>query len=80
MRPLVPALVVGLLAAPAFAQTPTAQPPVVEGPSRVFTARDLFGLEQASDPRVRPDGRVEWKHHFAHLANALAADPGKGTA
>lgn len=25
--------------------------------------------------RVRPDGRVEWKHHFAHLANALAADP-----
>ncbi len=25
--------------------------------------------------RVRPDGRVEWKHHFAHLASALAADP-----
>jgi len=25
--------------------------------------------------RVRPDGRVEWKHHFAHIANALAADP-----
>jgi hypothetical protein len=24
--------------------------------------------------RVRADGRVEWKHHFAHLANALAAD------
>ncbi len=23
--------------------------------------------------RVRPDGRVEWKHHFAHLANAMAA-------
>ncbi|MCP2637425.1 alpha/beta hydrolase [Microbacterium sp. HD4P20] len=22
--------------------------------------------------RVRPDGRVEWKHHFAHLANAAA--------
>lgn len=21
--------------------------------------------------RVRPDGRVEWKHHFAHLANAM---------
>lgn len=56
MRPLVPALVAGLLAAPAFAQTPTAQTPVAEGPSRVFTARDLFGLEQASDPRVRPDG------------------------
>jgi pimeloyl-ACP methyl ester carboxylesterase len=25
--------------------------------------------------RVRPDGRVEWKHHFAHLSSALAADP-----
>ncbi len=25
--------------------------------------------------RVRPDGRVEWKHHFAHLASRLAADP-----
>ncbi|MFJ4037767.1 alpha/beta fold hydrolase [Microbacterium sp. NPDC090007] len=28
--------------------------------------------------RVRPDGRVEWKHHFAHLAAAAAesgADP-----
>jgi hypothetical protein len=24
---------------------------------------------------VRADGRVEWKHHFAHLANRLAADP-----
>jgi pimeloyl-ACP methyl ester carboxylesterase len=24
---------------------------------------------------VRPDGRVEWKHHFAHLANAMAAAP-----
>lgn len=25
--------------------------------------------------RIRPDGRVEWKHHFAHLAAAMAADP-----
>lgn len=25
--------------------------------------------------RVRADGRVEWKHHFAHLASSLAADP-----
>jgi pimeloyl-ACP methyl ester carboxylesterase len=23
--------------------------------------------------RIRPDGRVEWKHHFAHLANAASA-------
>jgi pimeloyl-ACP methyl ester carboxylesterase len=25
--------------------------------------------------RIRPDGRAEWKHHFAHLANALADQP-----
>lgn len=25
--------------------------------------------------RIRPDGRVEWKHHFAHLANAAASAP-----
>ena len=25
--------------------------------------------------RIRPDGRVEWKHHFAHLANTMAASP-----
>lgn len=25
--------------------------------------------------RVRADGRVEWKHHFARIANTLAADP-----
>jgi pimeloyl-ACP methyl ester carboxylesterase len=30
--------------------------------------------------RIRPDGRVEWKHHFAHLANAMskAAPPVAG--
>jgi len=26
--------------------------------------------------RVRPDGRVEWRHHFARLANERAASPG----
>lgn len=32
--------------------------------------------------RVRADGRVEWKHHFAHLANvaANAPDPADGAA
>jgi pimeloyl-ACP methyl ester carboxylesterase len=25
--------------------------------------------------RVRPDGRVEWKHHFARLANTMASNP-----
>src|SRR3954463_11855502 len=30
----------------------------VEGPSRKFEPADLFGLELASDPQIRPDGRI----------------------
>ncbi|NYE20935.1 pimeloyl-ACP methyl ester carboxylesterase [Microbacterium immunditiarum] len=30
--------------------------------------------------RIRPDGRVEWKHHFAQLANATAAAAAAGQA
>lgn len=43
------------------------------GGTRPETERGVF-----LNTRVRPDGRVEWKHHFAHLAaTALAAhDPG----
>ena len=43
------------------------------GGTRAETERGVF-----LNTRVRPDGRVEWKHHFAHLAaQALAAhDPG----
>lgn len=43
------------------------------GGSRAETERGVF-----LNTRVREDGRVEWKHHFAHLAaQALAAhDPG----
>lgn len=40
------------------------------GGSREAATRGVF-----LNSRVRPDGRVEWKHHFAHLAAALAADP-----
>ena len=40
------------------------------GGSRQAATRGVF-----LNSRIRPDGRVEWKHHFAHLANALAADP-----
>lgn len=40
------------------------------GGTREAATRGVF-----QNSRVRPDGRVEWKHHFAHLANALAADP-----
>jgi dipeptidyl aminopeptidase/acylaminoacyl peptidase len=37
-------------AVPAAAEVP-------QGPERLFTARDLFSLEVASDPRISPDGR-----------------------
>jgi pimeloyl-ACP methyl ester carboxylesterase len=38
------------------------------GGSRRAAERGVF-----LNTRVRPDGRVEWKHHFAHLAAAAAA-------
>jgi pimeloyl-ACP methyl ester carboxylesterase len=40
------------------------------GGSREAAARGVF-----LNSRVRPDGRVEWKHHFARIANRLSADP-----
>lgn len=40
------------------------------GGSPEAAARGVF-----LNSRVREDGRVEWKHHFARLANAAAADP-----
>ncbi|WP_419956842.1 alpha/beta fold hydrolase [Microbacterium candidum] len=63
------------------------------GPTDWATRDDLvdkalaFGLGGSRDAatrgvylnsRVRPDGRVEWKHHFAHLA-AAAANAGPST-
>ena len=44
------------------------------GGSREKAARGAF-----FNSRVRPDGRVQWRHHFAHLAAAAAADPGAAT-
>ncbi|WP_121149010.1 alpha/beta fold hydrolase [Microbacterium sp. AG1240] len=41
------------------------------GGSREKAARGVF-----LNSRVRADGRVEWKHHFAHLAAAAANDAG----
>lgn len=40
------------------------------GGSRRAAERGVF-----HNSRQRPDGRFEWKHHFAHLAAATAADP-----
>ncbi len=51
-----------VLAVPALAQEPVAedaQPPAgpAAGPSPLFDAHDLFGLEVAADPQISPDGR-----------------------
>jgi dipeptidyl aminopeptidase/acylaminoacyl peptidase len=40
-----------------LASTPALAQPA-DGPSRVFTGRDLFGLEVATDPQISPDGQV----------------------
>nr|WP_274637905.1 alpha/beta hydrolase [Microbacterium bovistercoris] len=43
------------------------------GGSRTAATRGVY-----LNSRVRDDGRVEWKHHFAHLAAAMAANPPAG--
>ncbi len=43
------------------------------GGSREAATRGVY-----LNSRVRPDGRVEWKHHFAHLAAAAASDTEDG--
>src|SRR5690348_1656565 len=45
------AFVVALTAATAGAEPP-------DGPTRELTGRDLFGLQVATDPQIRPDGAV----------------------
>ncbi|HEY5760056.1 MAG TPA: hypothetical protein VIU34_29745 [Steroidobacter sp.] len=36
--------------------TALANPP--DAPNKIFQGRDLFGLQYASDPQIRPDGRA----------------------
>lgn len=45
------------------------------GGSRTAAERGVY-----FNSRVRPDGRVEWKHHFAHLAAAASASAAPATA
>jgi dipeptidyl aminopeptidase/acylaminoacyl peptidase len=44
---------------------------VADGPSRTFGARDLFGLQAASDPQVRPDGGAI---AYVRIANDIMTD------
>ncbi len=45
------------------------------GGDRASAERGVF-----LNSRVREDGRVEWKHHFARIANALSRDAAAGAA
>jgi dipeptidyl aminopeptidase/acylaminoacyl peptidase len=47
---------VGLTLLVLLSQSSFAAPP--ESPSRFFEGRDLFGLQLATDPQIRPDGRA----------------------
>ncbi|WP_332766219.1 S9 family peptidase [Phenylobacterium sp.] len=47
---------------------------VAEAPTRLFTPRDLFGLEYATDPQFRPDGGVI---AYVRVANDIMSDRGK---
>lgn len=57
------------LAAPIAAQAP-------EGPSRIFTGADLFGLEQASDPQISPDGS---RIAYVRQSSDIMTDKGRST-
>jgi dipeptidyl aminopeptidase/acylaminoacyl peptidase len=47
---------------------------VTDGPTRIFGARDLFGLQMASDPQMRPDGGAV---AYVRLANDIMTDRAK---
>ncbi|MEW5683345.1 MAG: S9 family peptidase [Pseudomonadota bacterium] len=49
---------------------------VAEAPSKVFGARDLFGLTQATDPQVRPDGS---SIAYVRAANDIMTDRARRT-
>src|ERR1022692_3659449 len=60
MRPIILglALVSASIASPSWGQSPPSAPTPVpaDGPSRTFGPREVFGLQVADDPQIRPDG------------------------
>jgi dipeptidyl aminopeptidase/acylaminoacyl peptidase len=56
-------------AALALSTQAIAAPP--DGPSRTFTGSDLFSLQYAADPQIRPDGRVI---AYTRVANNIMTD------
>lgn len=61
----------GLIGAVMLATAGGAWSQSVEPPPRAFGARDLFGLQQASDPQVRPDGGAI---AYVRVANDIMTD------
>ncbi|MDB5466565.1 MAG: peptidase prolyl oligopeptidase active site region [Phenylobacterium sp.] len=66
-----------LLAAAAILATATAvSAQIAAGPTRTFTARDLFGLRTAGDPQVRPDGGAI---AYVRTTNDIMTDSGRSS-
>lgn len=63
-----------LLTACAVLSVTPAAAQVAEAPTRLFTPRDLFGLEYATDPQFRPDGGAI---AYVRVANDIMSDRGK---
>jgi len=59
MRPIVLAIALAAtsIAPPSLARSPAPAAPPIEGPSKIFDAADVFALQVADDPQIRPDGR-----------------------
>ena len=49
-------LLVALLVTATPLTAALADPP--DAPNKIFQGRDLFGLQYATDPQIRPDGRT----------------------
>ena len=63
-----------LAAVPVLMASSAVSAQVADGPSRMFGARDLFGLQQAGDPQVRPDGGAI---AYVRTANDIMTDRGR---
>src|SRR5439155_52436 len=62
-------VVIGVAAAMALAMPALSAP--AEGPTAVFAPRDLFSLQSAADPQVRPDGGAV---AYVRVSNDLMTD------
>ena len=71
-----PLLAMALLGSAALAPAIAAAPPAADGPTRIFSGQDLFGLEMASDPQISPDGRTI---AYVRRSNDIMTDRARST-